>query len=69
MLVDHCIQNELGKLPQNLSRALVNIASKLTHTKDVRDLFIDLVEKVTLTPQIKHTQHMVKENICYKIIV
>lgn len=31
---------------QNLSRALVNIASKLTHTKDVRDLFIDLVEKV-----------------------
>ncbi|XP_043076968.1 acidic fibroblast growth factor intracellular-binding protein B isoform X3 [Puntigrus tetrazona] len=30
---------------KNLSRALVNIASKLTHTKDVRDLFIDLVEK------------------------
>lgn len=32
--------------PQNLSRGLVNIASKLTHTKDVRDLFVDLVEKV-----------------------
>lgn len=31
---------------QNLSRALINIASKLTNTKDVRDLFIDLVEKV-----------------------
>ncbi|XP_021446854.1 acidic fibroblast growth factor intracellular-binding protein B isoform X3 [Oncorhynchus mykiss] len=30
---------------KNLSRALVNLASKLTHTKDVRDLFIDLVEK------------------------
>ncbi|XP_065143077.1 acidic fibroblast growth factor intracellular-binding protein B isoform X2 [Paramisgurnus dabryanus] len=30
---------------KNLSRALINIASKLTHTKDVRDLFIDLVEK------------------------
>uniref|UniRef100_A0A674ASM7 Fibroblast growth factor (acidic) intracellular binding protein b n=1 Tax=Salmo trutta TaxID=8032 RepID=A0A674ASM7_SALTR len=29
----------------NLSRALINLASKLTHTKDVRDLFIDLVEK------------------------
>ncbi|XP_010898840.1 acidic fibroblast growth factor intracellular-binding protein B isoform X1 [Esox lucius] len=31
---------------KNLSRALINLASKLTHTKDVRDLFIDLVEKV-----------------------
>uniref|UniRef100_W5KF70 Fibroblast growth factor (acidic) intracellular binding protein b n=2 Tax=Astyanax mexicanus TaxID=7994 RepID=W5KF70_ASTMX len=30
---------------KNLSRALINIASKLTNTKDVRDLFIDLVEK------------------------
>ncbi|XP_039767292.1 acidic fibroblast growth factor intracellular-binding protein isoform X2 [Ornithorhynchus anatinus] len=30
---------------KNLSRGLVNIASKLTHTKDVRDLFVDLVEK------------------------
>ncbi|XP_062393249.1 acidic fibroblast growth factor intracellular-binding protein B-like isoform X2 [Sardina pilchardus] len=30
---------------KNLSRALVNIAAKLTHSKDVRDLFIDLVEK------------------------
>uniref|UniRef100_A0A673I908 Fibroblast growth factor (acidic) intracellular binding protein b n=1 Tax=Sinocyclocheilus rhinocerous TaxID=307959 RepID=A0A673I908_9TELE len=30
---------------KNLSRALVNIASKLTHTKDVRDLFIELVVK------------------------
>lgn len=30
---------------KNLSRGLVNIASKLTHTKDVRDLFIDLVER------------------------
>ncbi|XP_060791133.1 acidic fibroblast growth factor intracellular-binding protein B-like [Neoarius graeffei] len=28
-----------------LSRALINIASKLTNTKDVRDLFTDLVEK------------------------
>ncbi|XP_041948565.1 acidic fibroblast growth factor intracellular-binding protein B-like isoform X1 [Alosa sapidissima] len=30
---------------KTLSRALVNIAAKLTHSKDVRDLFIDLVEK------------------------
>ncbi|GCB81796.1 hypothetical protein scyTo_0022571, partial [Scyliorhinus torazame] len=30
---------------KNLSRALINIAAKLIHTKDVRDLFIDLVEK------------------------
>ncbi|XP_066575199.1 fibroblast growth factor (acidic) intracellular binding protein a isoform X2 [Amia ocellicauda] len=30
---------------KNLSRALVNIAAKLMHTKDVRDFFIDLVEK------------------------
>lgn len=31
---------------QNLSRGLINIAAKLTNTKDVRDFFIDLVEKV-----------------------
>ncbi|XP_030637941.1 acidic fibroblast growth factor intracellular-binding protein B isoform X2 [Chanos chanos] len=37
--------NEMEANFKNLSRALVNIASKLTHTKDVRDLFIDLVEK------------------------
>uniref|UniRef100_A0AAY4D9I8 Acidic fibroblast growth factor intracellular-binding protein n=2 Tax=Denticeps clupeoides TaxID=299321 RepID=A0AAY4D9I8_9TELE len=30
---------------KNLSRGLINIAAKLTNTKDVRDLFIDLVEK------------------------
>ncbi|XP_043982064.1 fibroblast growth factor (acidic) intracellular binding protein a isoform X1 [Gambusia affinis] len=30
---------------KNLSRGLVNIATKLTNTKDVRDFFIDLVEK------------------------
>lgn len=34
-------------LLQNLSRGLVNIATKLTNTKDVRDFFIDLVEKVS----------------------
>ena len=27
------------------SWGLVNVASKLTHNKDVRDLFVDLVEK------------------------
>ncbi|XP_063059201.1 acidic fibroblast growth factor intracellular-binding protein B-like [Engraulis encrasicolus] len=37
--------NEMEANFKNLSRALVNIAAKLTHTKDVRDLFIDLVEK------------------------
>nr|XP_012308690.2 acidic fibroblast growth factor intracellular-binding protein-like [Aotus nancymaae] len=30
---------------KNLSRGLVNVATKLTHNKDVRDLFVDLVEK------------------------
>nr|XP_060614159.1 acidic fibroblast growth factor intracellular-binding protein [Anolis sagrei ordinatus] len=30
---------------KNLSRSLINIASKLTHSKDVRDFFVDLVEK------------------------
>ncbi|XP_064408050.1 fibroblast growth factor (acidic) intracellular binding protein a [Latimeria chalumnae] len=30
---------------KNLSRGLVNIAAKLMHTKDVRDFFIDLMEK------------------------
>ncbi|KAI1902830.1 hypothetical protein AGOR_G00020210 [Albula goreensis] len=37
--------NEMEASFKNLSRALVHIAAKLTHTKDVRDLFIDLVEK------------------------
>nr|XP_012423408.1 PREDICTED: acidic fibroblast growth factor intracellular-binding protein isoform X1 [Odobenus rosmarus divergens] len=32
---------------KNLSRGLVNVAAKLTHNKDVRDLFVDLVEKVS----------------------
>ncbi|XP_060031983.1 acidic fibroblast growth factor intracellular-binding protein isoform X2 [Erinaceus europaeus] len=36
---------------KNLSRGLVNVAAKLTHNKDVRDLFVDLVEKVHLGPQ------------------
>ncbi|KAK1904367.1 Acidic fibroblast growth factor intracellular-binding protein B [Dissostichus eleginoides] len=30
---------------KNISRGLVNIAAKLTNTKDVRDFFLDLVEK------------------------
>ncbi|NXV56096.1 FIBP protein, partial [Molothrus ater] len=29
-----------------LSRALVNVGGKLTHARDVRDFFVDLVEKV-----------------------
>ncbi|KAG9339010.1 hypothetical protein JZ751_024413 [Albula glossodonta] len=40
--------NEMEANFKNLSRALVHIAAKLTHTKDVRDLFIDLVEKAGL---------------------
>lgn len=32
--------------PQPLSRALVNVGAKLTHPRDVRDFFVDLVEKV-----------------------
>uniref|UniRef100_A0A3Q3VW73 Uncharacterized protein n=1 Tax=Mola mola TaxID=94237 RepID=A0A3Q3VW73_MOLML len=38
--------NEMEANFKNLSRGLVNIAAKLTNTKDVRDFFIDLVEKV-----------------------
>lgn len=41
---------------QNLSRGLINIAAKLTNTKDVRDFFIDLVEKVRFS--------LKKKNIC-----
>uniref|UniRef100_A0A6Q2Y0J6 Fibroblast growth factor (acidic) intracellular binding protein a n=1 Tax=Esox lucius TaxID=8010 RepID=A0A6Q2Y0J6_ESOLU len=37
--------NEMETNFKNLSRGLVNIAVKLTNTKDVRDFFIDLVEK------------------------
>eukprot|EP00062_Callorhinchus_milii_P027672 gi/632991255/ref/XP_007884544.1/ PREDICTED: acidic fibroblast growth factor intracellular-binding protein [Callorhinchus milii] len=39
------IFNEMEGNFKNLSRGLINIASRLIHTKDVRDLFIDLVEK------------------------
>ncbi|XP_030424518.1 acidic fibroblast growth factor intracellular-binding protein isoform X1 [Gopherus evgoodei] len=39
------VYNEMEANFKNLSRALVNMASKLIHTKDVRDFFIDLVEK------------------------
>ncbi|XP_028658729.1 fibroblast growth factor (acidic) intracellular binding protein a [Erpetoichthys calabaricus] len=38
--------NEMEGNFKNLSRGLINIAAKLTNTKDVRDFFIDLVEKV-----------------------
>lgn len=41
--------------PQNLSRGLVNVAAKLTHNKDVRDLFVDLVEKVS--SPVPHTRN------------
>ncbi|KAL4648886.1 acidic fibroblast growth factor intracellular-binding protein, partial [Arapaima gigas] len=40
------VYSEMEANFKNLSRGLVNIAAKLTNTKDVRDLFIDLVEKV-----------------------
>ncbi|KAJ6654191.1 hypothetical protein lerEdw1_007288, partial [Lerista edwardsae] len=39
------VYNEMEANFKNLSRALINIASKLTHSKDVRDFFVDLVEK------------------------
>lgn len=39
---------------QNLSRGLINIAAKLTNTKDVRDFFIDLVEKVRFSLKNKN---------------
>ncbi|XP_062380150.1 fibroblast growth factor (acidic) intracellular binding protein a [Sardina pilchardus] len=39
------VLNEMEANFKNLSRGLVNIAAKLTNTKDVRDFFIDLVEK------------------------
>lgn len=37
--------NEMEANFKNLSRGLVNIAAKLINAKDVRDFFIDLVEK------------------------
>uniref|UniRef100_A0A8C7HTF9 Fibroblast growth factor (acidic) intracellular binding protein a n=1 Tax=Oncorhynchus kisutch TaxID=8019 RepID=A0A8C7HTF9_ONCKI len=42
--------NEMEANFKNLSRGLVNIAAKLTNTKDVRDFFIDLVEKTFVLP-------------------
>uniref|UniRef100_A0A8C9RGA4 Fibroblast growth factor (acidic) intracellular binding protein a n=1 Tax=Scleropages formosus TaxID=113540 RepID=A0A8C9RGA4_SCLFO len=39
------VYSEMEANFKNLSRGLINIAAKLTNTKDVRDLFIDLVEK------------------------
>ncbi|KAJ8795703.1 hypothetical protein J1605_002465 [Eschrichtius robustus] len=46
---EHCPLRATLLMPeidrQNLSRGLVNVAAKLTHNKDVRDLFVDLVEK------------------------
>lgn len=36
---------------QALSRALVNVGGKLTHARDVRDFFVDLVEKVRGDPK------------------
>lgn len=45
----------LGVPPQPLSRALVNVGGKLTHARDVRDFFVDLVEKVRGgTPKLGH---------------
>ncbi|KAM6969996.1 acidic fibroblast growth factor intracellular-binding protein B [Aplochiton taeniatus] len=39
------VMNEMEANFKNLSRALIHISSKLTHSKDVRDFFYDLVEK------------------------
>nr|XP_041568052.1 acidic fibroblast growth factor intracellular-binding protein isoform X10 [Taeniopygia guttata] len=40
------VHNELEANFKALSRALVNVGGKLTHARDVRDFFVDLVEKV-----------------------
>ncbi|XP_066427315.1 acidic fibroblast growth factor intracellular-binding protein isoform X2 [Molothrus aeneus] len=40
------VYNELEANFKALSRALVNVGGKLTHARDVRDFFVDLVEKV-----------------------
>ncbi|XP_039909774.1 acidic fibroblast growth factor intracellular-binding protein isoform X2 [Hirundo rustica] len=40
------VYNELEASFKALSRALVNVGGKLTHARDVRDFFVDLVEKV-----------------------
>ncbi|XP_069739188.1 acidic fibroblast growth factor intracellular-binding protein [Phaenicophaeus curvirostris] len=50
------VYNEMEANFKGLSRALVNVGAKLTHARDVRDFFVDLVEKVTLksgTPKIR----------------
>ncbi|XP_029469030.1 acidic fibroblast growth factor intracellular-binding protein isoform X1 [Rhinatrema bivittatum] len=50
-LVCTSLRGKTGVFPEmennfkTLSRGLVNIAANLTHTKDVRDFFIDLLEK------------------------
>uniref|UniRef100_A0A674GU71 Acidic fibroblast growth factor intracellular-binding protein-like n=1 Tax=Taeniopygia guttata TaxID=59729 RepID=A0A674GU71_TAEGU len=45
------VHNELEANFKALSRALVNVGGKLTHARDVRDFFVDLVEKVRGTPK------------------
>lgn len=49
---------------QNLSRGLINIAAKLTNTKDVRDFFIDLVEKVRFSLKKKKKQSAFEALCC-----
>lgn len=39
------VYNEMEANFKNLSRALLNVAAKVTHAKDGRDFFVDLVEK------------------------
>uniref|UniRef100_A0A8V5GRP5 Uncharacterized protein n=1 Tax=Melopsittacus undulatus TaxID=13146 RepID=A0A8V5GRP5_MELUD len=44
------VYNEMEANFKPLSRALVNVGAKLTHARDVRDFFVDLVEKVRDPP-------------------
>uniref|UniRef100_A0A673Z125 Fibroblast growth factor (acidic) intracellular binding protein a n=1 Tax=Salmo trutta TaxID=8032 RepID=A0A673Z125_SALTR len=45
LITDRDLLDQHKRHESNLSRGLVNIAAKLTNTKEVRDFFIDLVEK------------------------
>jgi len=38
--------NDLDNIFKNFSRNIINIASGLNHSKEVKDLFIDMVEKI-----------------------
>ena len=51
-------------LKQTNSKAIINIACGLNHSKEARDIFLDLVEKVSI---IKHRIFSESEFLDFKV--